>query len=449
MDKTRIGVVLAAVLALGAYATVGAAGSGQPSGGPAEQVVGTTTNSSEPVAFTLKYRGLDAPDDPLSYRSYWGFGGPDEANTPFVQTVKSQVKESTLVYNGALPDARWAVVELKDKKPAAFYFDVNADGKLSDNERFLPVKPAGSNFGYPYAFVTSDFLLQTGDNRQIPFRIMLVGYAYGDNEVSWMWSPCCVLEGEATLAGKPMKLFLFGDGFSGSFTTFGPCSYALLPAGEKLPEYPSRAPLSSLIQHEGTFYRVKLDGTHEKDKTLRMTFVKDTTPTGKMTVAFQSKEALQTRFTSAGIAGGTDSSIRFNVSGAESTYPVGQYRLGSAYLTYGAHGDGEWQMNFSGGPAFEIKAGETSRVELGGLTLSIGAVKEQDRYRSDVKEQTTFAKGTAIYLTPRIQGKAGEAYMRFAQKSADPNKPMTDVKPHLTITDPGGKQVVSADLEYG
>jgi hypothetical protein len=447
MNKRRIGVVLLAVLAAGTCVVARGTESSRPSASSAEKTIEATTSANEPVVFTLKYRGLDAPDDPLSYHAFWGFGGPEESNDPFVQAVKSQVKESALVYNGALPAARWAVVELKDKKPVAFYFDVNADGKLSADEKFLPAKPLGSNFGYPYAFVTSDFMLRT-EGREIPFRIMLVGYAYGDNQVSWMWSPCCILEGEATLAGKPMKLFLFGNGFSGSFTTFGSCSFALLPAGEKMPQYPARAALSSLVQHEGTFYRVKLDGTHEKGKTLRMTFVKDTTPTGKMTVAFQGKETLKTRFSSMGIAGGTDSSIRFSVSGAESTYPVGQYRLTSAYLTYGAQSDSEWQMNFSGGPAFEVTAGNTSRVELGGLTLSIGAVKEQDRYRSDVKEQTTFAKGTAIYLTPRIQGKAGEAYARFSQKTGGPN-PMTDVKPHLTIADPDGKQIVSADLEYG
>jgi hypothetical protein len=291
-------------------------------------------------------------------------------------------------------------------------------------------------------------MLQAGDNREIPFRIMLVGYAYGDNQVSWMWSPCCVLEGEASLAGKTMKLFLFANGFDGSFTTFASCSYALLPAGEKLPDYPPRAPLSSLIQHEGTFYRVKLDGTHEKDKTLRVTFAKDTTPTGRMAVAFSGKETLTTRLPSASIAGGTDTSIRFSISSAESTYPVGQYRLASAYLAYGTRSDNEWQTNFSSGPAFEIKAGATSRVELGGPTLSIGAIKEQERYQSNAQERTTFAKGTAIYLTPRIQGKAGEAYARFSQKTAGSDR-MTDVKPHLTITNSDGKPLVSADLEYG
>jgi hypothetical protein len=452
MSRALIAVLLAALVAVGVYVVARRMGPSGPPAGPAEPAVGAITDSPalspEPVVFAMKYRGFDTPDDPLSYRAFWGFGRSEEPGNPFVEAVKRQVKEYTLVCNGALPKAQWSVVELQDKKPIAFYFDANADGRLSDDEKFLPAKAAGPHFGYPYAFLTSDFLIRTEDDREVPFRVMLVGNSYGTDEVHYMWSPGCILEGQATLAGKLMKLFLYADGFSGSFTTFGSSSLTLLPAGEKLPEYPQRSPLSSLIQYQGTFYQVKLDGAHEKDKTVRVIFEKDTRPTGKMTASFQAKDTVKTRFTSTTITGATDNSIRFNVGDSASAFPAGQYRLASAYVNYGLQGDDEWRMNFSEGPTFEVDAGKTSRVELGGLTLSIGAIREEDRYRSDVKEQTTFAKGTAIYLTPRIKGKTGEAYQRFSQRTAGSNN-MADVKPHLTITDPGGKQVVSADLEYG
>jgi hypothetical protein len=85
---------------------------------------------------------------------------------------------------------------------------------------------------------------------------------------------------------------------------------------------------------------------------------------------------------------------------------------------------------------------------VGGLTLSVTAVEEQDRGRSDVKERTTFAKGTQLYLALQIQGKAGEVYTRFSQKTGGPGD-LTDVKPHVTILDSTGKQVVSTDMEYG
>ena len=33
---------------------------------------------------------------------------------------------------------------------------------------------------------------------------------------------------------------------------------------------------------------------------------------------------------------------------------------------------------------------------------------------SDVQERSTYAKGTPIYLTPQIKGKAGEVYTHFS-----------------------------------
>jgi hypothetical protein len=82
------------------------------------------------------------------------------------------------------------------------------------------------------------------------------------------------------------------------------------------------------------------------------------------------------------------------------------------------------------------------------LSLSVSAVVEKDRNRSDVQAQSTFAKGTAIYISPQIVGKAGEAYMRFGKQGTQANR-FTDVKPHLAIVDSDGKEIASADLEYG
>jgi hypothetical protein len=121
-------------VAIGTYMIVRAEESRSSRPGPQKQATEAAPSSPEPlpgaIVFEVKYRGLSKPDDPLSYRSYWGFGGPDGEKDSFVRAVKSQVKECTPVYNGSLPKAKWSVVELKDKKPIAFYFDANADGKL-------------------------------------------------------------------------------------------------------------------------------------------------------------------------------------------------------------------------------------------------------------------------------------------------------------------------------
>jgi hypothetical protein len=402
------------------------------------------------AVFEMKYRGLSEPDDPLSYRSYWGFGAPGDGageRDPFVLTVKNQVKECTLVYNRSLPKTQWSVVELKDKKPIAFYFDLNADGKLSDNEKFLPAASSGSRFGYPYAFITSDFLIRPDDQREIPFRVMLVANDYG-GRLSYMWSPCCILEGQATLAGQPMRLVLFSNGFGGSFTEFGQCSITLVPAEQKLEGYLPRSTLSSLIYHQSTFYHLKSQGVHAKDSAIRVVMEKDTTPTSQVAIDVAGQEGLKTRLTGIRLQGAQDASIQLYLNSTQPILPVGQYKVSYGYISYGVQSNNEWNVNFDNGPLFDIKAAETTRVSLGQPALSIKAIEEKDRYVEGAKERSTYAKGTSIYLSPQIKGKAGEVYMRFAQRTGGSNNP-TDVKPHIAIRDPDGKTVAWADMEYG
>ncbi len=415
------------------------------------------TAVSEPpygtAVFEMKYRGLSVPDDPLSYWSYWGFGAPGggaDQKDPFVMAVKDRVKECTVVYNRSLPKTQWSVVELRDKKPVAFYFDVNADGKLSDQEKFLPTAPSGSSFGYPYAFITSDFVMRTDDRREIPFRVMLVANANGA-EISYMWSPSCVLEGQATLAGQPMRLVLFSNGFGGSFTEFGQGSLMLLPAEQKLegyiPRY-NRSTLSRLIYHQGTFYRLKLQGTHTSNSTIRVVMEKDTTPTGQVAFDVAGQEGLQTRLTGVRLQGAKDAGIQLYLTAAEPTLPVGQYKVSYGYVSYGLQSSDQWNVNFEGGLLLDIKAAETTRVSLGQPRLSIRAIEEKDRYVDNAKERSTYAKDALIHLSPQIKGKAGEVYLRFAEKNAGNNNP-TDAKPHITVRDADGKTVASADMEYG
>jgi hypothetical protein len=423
--------------------------------------------SASGATFELTYRGLTAPDDPMSYRSYYGFGGPTKTDAPFIAAVQKRVKQYDLVMNSQLPEAmRWSAVELENGKPVSLYFDIDGNGELSDNERFPRVPPLGRTFGYDCAFITSDFTIRTEDQKEATFRIMLVGYKNSTGPMSYMWSPCCVLEGQATLNGQPTKMVLYASGFDGKFSTFRQASVALFSADQKIGSYLPRESLSSLICYKDTFYRLKLTGTYAKDQTLRVVLDKDTTPTGKTTLNLTGQESLKGRLTSAMIGGTADETIYFSIGEGRTTLPVGAYKLTSGYLSYGTQNDDEWRVNFDDGPAFAVAAAETSTFKLGEPSLSITAVAENDRYRSDVKPKTTFAKGTAIYISPQIKGKAGEAYMRFTRKGAKPSSGVlsriarlmgrsspaneyTDVKPHLTITGSDGTKIASADLEYG
>jgi len=397
------------------------------------------------VVFDLKYRPLTGLDDPLSYRAFWGFGGRED-DDPFVRDVRKQVEECTPVYNSVLPQAQWSVVAIEDGKPVALYFDTDANGKFSADEKFPPALAEARQTGYQYAFATSDFLIHK-DGKEVPFRLLLVANRYGEGQLSFMWSPSCVLEGEGSLAGEPMRLFLYADGPGGSFTAFRRSSYALLPAGQKLEGYVPRHMLSSLIHHEGAFYRVRLLGTHAEGESLQVVLTKDTSPIGQLAVELAGKEKPEARLTSAVIEGTTDETVHLNISGAQSTFPVGGYRLSSGYISYGAS-EPTWHASLSDGPTFYIEADKTCRVQLGGPKLSVRAIEEADRYDNDAAEKSRFANADSVYLEPRIAGTSGETFARFSRQSPSSGQ-REDIRPHLTIVDADGQQVVATDLEYG
>jgi hypothetical protein len=151
----------------------------------------------------MKYRSLSGKKDELRYNSYWGFGGR-ENDTPFIKELKKEQKELKVVYNRNFKGMEWSAVEIKDKKPVAFYFDLNADGKVSDNEKILPVNTEQRSSSTTTEFVTPDFTVTTKDNRKVPFRALLNVRTYKNrSNLNVMWSPSCVLEGTSTINGQP------------------------------------------------------------------------------------------------------------------------------------------------------------------------------------------------------------------------------------------------------
>ncbi|MCP4611833.1 MAG: hypothetical protein GY845_24285 [Planctomycetes bacterium] len=446
MKKFLIGFVLLAVLIIGIFfllqkdAEIGVEGDVEEFPGPAPGA----------IVFDMKYRGLSGDKDDLRYNSYWGFGSHGN-ETRFIKELKKDIKELHTVYHPNFGKAQYSALELKDGKAVSFYFDLNADGKVSDNEKILPVNAEENNSMSGSEFILPDFTLSMDDERRVPFRALLKVNFYGDSSrPNCMWSPSCVLEGKSTINGEPIKLILYtSHDFSLSFNRYGMCSYSLLREGEDSGRNVSRQTLSSIINHKGQFYYLKLSGSHEKNKSIRAVIEKYTGQTGEIAVEFSGKTKLASRVSYMNIVGTEDKTIQFNVSSAQTKLPTGAYQLKRSRINYGKEKDNEWQLDYiTEGPEFTIKADKTSNIELEKPVLSVSAVDENKRYRSDVKEQTVYSKGTNIFISRIIKGKTGELYGKFSERDEN-NDRLTAIEPDIWIVDEDGKEVAAAKIKYG
>jgi len=400
------------------------------------------------IVFDMKYRGLSGEKAELRYNSYWGFGG-NSKETPFLADLKKDVKDIVIAYNPSFKGAEWSAVEIKDKKAIALYIDLDANGKVSDNEKVLPIQNSESSPNSRTEFVTPDFTMNTRDNRQVPFRALLRADCYGQPvRPHCMWSPSCVLEGTSTINGQPAKLILFTNGFTGSFKDFGRSSLSLQTGKVETGTYVSKQVLSSIIYYNGQFYNLEFNGRHEKDSTVRAVLTNYTGATGDLTTQLIGNTNLQAKLSSATITGSKDPTIQFNIASEQTKLPTDSYKLSSGYVNYSAENGDKWRLDFQEGPEFTINAEKTCNVELGKPVLSISAVDENKRYQSDVTEQTIYTKDTNVYISRIIKGKGGELYGRFSQQDEN-SRNYKDIEPDIKIVDSEGKEIVAVKIKYG
>ena len=423
--------------------------------GPADlgPATGLSTLPPDAVAFDLKYRPETGGADDIRYFSFWGYGGSrNEATTnSFLQEVRQKAAGLYYVQNPSFPGRQWAAVEYHGRQVSALYFDLNANGHFEENERIPPTRAAEKSVD----FITPDFMQTAEGGGQTLCRALLqANFWGGGSEPNCMWSPAAVLEGKATLNGRPARVLLYADRPGGTFERYGASSCSLLagepgkgPTGQS---YVPRETLSSLIASEGRFYRLSVEGRRSNGLPARVVLLKDTSPTGVLAVKLASSNALQTAVGSLYLSGANDKTVFFRLSAPKEkvSLPVGTYAVNSGAMTYGTSNARDWEVSFSQGPRASIQSNETAEVALGHPTLKVRAIEEKDRYGSAAVERATFKAGTRIYLEPRVAGKSGELLTRFRHPTAGRGE-KADRPPKVTITGPDGKQVLSTTMEYG
>ena len=430
--------------------------------GPADLGPATGLSAAPPgaIVFDLKYRAQTGGSDDIEYRSFWGYGGSTEETktNAFLQDVRKKAGTLHYVYNYPFSGRKWSAVEYRGRRATALYFDLDGDGRLGENERLEPTRKSPQG----YEFITPDFINPLDDSQQTLCRALLqVNFYRGSSEPNSMWSPAALLEGTTIINERPVRLLLYANNPGGRFDRFGSSSYSLL-SGERAKisadQYVPRERLSSLIPSDGLpasgatnqFYRVAIEGRRSNGLPARVVLVKDTSPTGTLAVKLASSNAVQAAVSSLDLYGLDDQTVFFRIASSQGkvSLPVGTYSLQNGYASYGGKDSREWEVWFSGGPSATVKAGELCEVALGQPTMKVRAIEERERYNSGATVQTSFKQGTRIYLSPSIIGKGHEAFTRFLRRtSASGERP--ERPPKVTITAPGGKEVLSATMEYG
>ena len=408
------------------------------SGGGSEPVPDT-------IVFDMAYRGLDAEDE-LRYNSFWGYGGGGDSDNPFIKVVKQVAGKTNTIYNPNFKGAEYSAVEYEEQTVKAFYFDLNANGNLDEGEKILP---AGKKDEHNQTdFVTPDFTMTTSEGKKVPFRALLRASFYsGSTKPNCIWSPSCVVEGVSRVGGNKMSLVLMTNGFSGSFVQFGKSYYSIKENGKNIHSSVFRQNLSSLINYGGVFYRMRFLESAENEGGMRVVLEKDTSETGEVAVKLLGNESLKVRLNNASISGAKDKTISFNVAGGKAvTLPVGEYTIDSGYIYYGKENADECNVSFTEGPVAKVESSKLQEVEIGKLQVQVSAIDQKKRGRSDAEEKSVYAKGTTVFLSPKVKGKSGELYSRFSQRESKRRK---DMPPTVEITDSDGKQIASGTMEYG
>ena len=416
----------------------------------------------EQVSFEMTYRGCTGTNDDINISCGWyGFSERDCKDKPFLKAVKDQTNKNLLTYQSEyFPNDGIAVLEYENDTSLTLFFDLDNNGKISDDEILKPVENARQQFGNGSTFVTPDFEKTTESGDKIPFRIMACTSSNNGNRPNIYWTPVGMYEGSATIDSQKYNIYLFTPFHAKSYTRFGRSDIAFVKADDE--DHRNRIngnTLSSINLFNDNFYRIKFDSSGNSNKTLTATLAEDKGPRGKVEFKLKGQQDLKAKLTYASIYGDSDNTVNFNIKDGFNELPVGTYKISYGRMDFGKDNTDEFNTSFEGWPKFTIETDKTTTVEFGDIKTEITAVEYNQRYRSNKEFKDEFPENTHIYLDVDFTGLAGESYRDFYQVvdevikrpdgSTNTIRNRNELPVHLTISDSNNNVVESTDLEYG
>jgi len=402
------------------------------------------TTLIEEGIFKLKYYGHDNSKEELkcnTWHGYMNFYGPfKEGESPevsdFVKNLNLKSDKFVYIQNPHLKNAEYSAIEYQNNKAIALYIDLNANGKLDEGEKIQPQKSENTKETY---FFTPDFEIKSPDGKKYPYRyIISTGYS------SPMWSSACVMEGNGKIGGKPYRVILLDTDTDGDFTSFVSDNLVIMSDEQQENKSFNRITLSRIISLNSQFYKISFSD----DKTV-LKIEKDTTPLGFLKPVVLAKSDVNIRDLYFSLRGVEDLGIYFNIHTEQSKtekLPALNYNVSYGSVRYGPEEqDKQWQVSFQDSQPFGIQADKTTELEFDELKLKPQAINERYRYTNEQnKYETTYKRGTEIYISREIKGKSGEKYGRFIQGNN-----WREVEPQVIIKDDTGKQIYSGSMQYG
>jgi hypothetical protein len=418
---------------------------------PADQLGFQTT-------FAMTYRSNTGTDDDVPPKYWYGLGHNEQLKSAFIQAVRQQAENDLFIgqcYFFRDAPRQLLAVEYKDRKALALYYDVDGDGKLAPAERIVP-GPGRDQSPAAFDFLTPDFTVTAGNGKTIPFRVLVRVRFHGDTE-DLNQQPNLIIasagwyEGTAQLNGKTVRLILSSELSERGYTVFRRSSMGLVDSTQDMQQWYDRAMFSSLMLHDGKFYRLVPEGSDAVGGSLKVHLYEDKSPRGRFALNISGSEGFKSRLSSGTLLGDTDRTILFDIDERTHELPAGRYMISSGTIQFGRQSTDEYYAPFRDLPAFTVRGGNTVTVELGKPRVQVRVVKEKKRYdcRPDDVE-SLYTQNTPLYIDAAFIGQAGETYSTFYQYvQRETYRTREYLNPHLKIVDETGTQIVSQDLEYG